>query len=127
MSDAIFPARVIICEVAPRDGFQSEDQWIPTEQKIKIIRALANTGVQSIEVTSFVHPKAIPQLKDAEEVVKGIEDLTHIKFRALVPNVKGAQRAIAAGIKKLKLMLSATDSHSLSNANCLVEEAQRGI
>ncbi|AXI38715.1 hydroxymethylglutaryl-CoA lyase [Bacillaceae bacterium ZC4] len=127
MSDVMFPARVIICEVAPRDGFQSEDQWIPTEQKIKIIRALANTGVQSIEVTSFVHPKAIPQLKDAEEVVKGIEDLTHIKFRALVPNVKGAQRAIAAGIKKLKLMLSATDSHSLSNANCLVEEAQRGF
>ncbi|ASS89960.1 hypothetical protein [Aeribacillus pallidus] len=82
----MFPARVIICEVAPRDGFQSEDQWIPTEQKIKIIRALANTGVQSIEVTSFVHPKAIPQLKDAEEVVKGIEDLTD--FRKKSPILK---------------------------------------
>jgi hydroxymethylglutaryl-CoA lyase len=74
-----------------------------------------------------VHPRAIPQLKDAEEVVKSVQDLTNIKFRALVPNVKGTQRAIDAGIKKLKLMLSATDSHSLSNANCLVEEAQNGF
>ncbi|GAA3319486.1 hypothetical protein GCM10020331_026570 [Ectobacillus funiculus] len=80
-----------------------------------------------MEITSFVHPRAIPQLKDAEEVVKSVQDLTNIKFRALVPNVKGTQRAIDAGIKKLKLMLSATDSHSLSNANCLVEEAQNGF
>lgn len=127
MSVVGLPEKVEICEVAPRDGFQSEHEWIPTKEKINIVRALAETGVRFIELTSFVHPKAIPQLRDAEEVVKGTEDLTNVKFRALVPNLKGAQRAIKAGIKIIKLMLSATDSHSLSNANCLVEEALQGF
>ncbi|MFB9758532.1 hydroxymethylglutaryl-CoA lyase [Ectobacillus funiculus] len=127
LQEMVLPPKVTICEVAPRDGFQAEMEWIPTEQKIRMIRELAKTGIQSMEITSFVHPRAIPQLKDAEEVVKSVQDLTNIKFRALVPNVKGTQRAIDAGIKKLKLMLSATDSHSLSNANCLVEEAQNGF
>lgn len=118
------PKRVTVCEVAPRDGFQAEDKWIPTERKIHIIRELAKTGLNSMEITSFVHPKSIPQLKDAEEVVGKVQDLKTLKFRALVPNLKGAQRAIDVGIKKLKLMLSATDSHSLSNANSPVREAQ---
>lgn len=127
MTGLLLPSKVTICEVAPRDGFQAEKKWIPTEEKIRIIRALADTGIQSMEITSFVHPKAIPQLKDAEEVVRGTEDLTNLKFRALIPNIKGAERAIDAGIKKLKLMLSATDSHSLSNANSLVENVQNGF
>lgn len=99
-------------------------------KKLEIIKLLARTGVQSIELTSFVHPKAIPQLKDAEMVAAlalQTEELEGIKFRALVPNVRGAQRAIDAGIKKLKLMLSATDSHSISNANSNVEEAQNAL
>jgi hydroxymethylglutaryl-CoA lyase len=121
------PAHVYICEVAPRDGFQSEAAWIPTEQKINFIRQLASTGIKQIEVSSFVHPKAIPQLRDAEEVVKQVQDLTHIKFRALIPNLTGAQRAISAGVKKFKLMLSATDSHSLSNANRKVRDAQEAF
>jgi hydroxymethylglutaryl-CoA lyase len=121
------PTKVVICEVAPRDGFQAEKVWIPTEVKMAIIKNLAHTGIQSMEITSFVHPKAIPQLKDAEDVVRQAQEFTGIKFRALVPNVRGAQRAIDAGIKKLKLMLSATDSHSISNANCLTEEAMNGF
>jgi len=121
------PANVVVCEVAPRDGFQAEREWIPTEKKIEMVRLLASTGIQAMEITSFVHPKAIPQLRDAEEVVRAIQDQQNIKLRALVPNVKGAQRAIDAGIKKLKLMLSASDSHSISNANCLVKEAQEGF
>ncbi|MFO7263159.1 MAG: hydroxymethylglutaryl-CoA lyase [Bacillota bacterium] len=121
------PTKVTICEVAPRDGFQAESQWIPTEDKLKIIRLLCETGIQSMEITSFVHPKAIPQLKDAEEVVRGAQDITGVAFRALVPNVKGAERAVSVGIKKLKLMLSATDSHSLANANCTTEEALSGF
>ncbi|TPE69744.1 hydroxymethylglutaryl-CoA lyase [Halalkalibacterium halodurans] len=120
----LLPSKVTICEVAPRDGFQAEQEWIPTKQKLEIIKALATTGIQSMEITSFVHPKAIPQLKDASEVVERSQDLTNIRFRALVPNARGAERAIKAGIKKIKLMLSATDSHSISNANCTVEEAQ---
>lgn len=127
MTDLQIPSKAVICEVAPRDGFQAEHDWIPTETKIEIVRKLADTGVKSMEITSFVHPKAIPQLKDAEEVVTRTQDLTNIKFRALVPNARGAQRAIDVGIKKLKLMLSATDSHSLSNANATVEEAQNAL
>lgn len=126
-NELVLPSKVEICEVAPRDGFQAVKEWIPTEEKIAIVKKLANTGVKSIEITSFVHPKAIPQLKDASEVVEACQDLRDIKFRALIPNVKGAERAIDAGIKKFKLMLSATDSHSISNANCVTEEAQNGF
>lgn len=127
MTDLQIPFKAVICEVAPRDGFQAEHDWIPTDTKIEIVRKLVDTGVKSMEITSFVHPKAIPQLKDAEEVVTRTQDLTDIKFRALVPNARGAQRAIDVGIKKLKLMLSATDAHSLSNANATVEEAQNAL
>ncbi|WP_431804834.1 hydroxymethylglutaryl-CoA lyase [Halobacillus andaensis] len=123
----VLPSKAVVCEVAPRDGFQAEREWIPTEAKVNIIRELAKTGVQSMEVTSFVHPQAIPQLRDAEQVVHQVQDLEGLKFRALVPNEKGAQRAIDSGIKKLKLMLSATDSHSLSNANAKVVDAQNKL
>jgi hydroxymethylglutaryl-CoA lyase len=127
-TDMKLPTNIVVCEVAPRDGFQAETNWIPTETKISIIKKLASTGIRSMEITSFVHPKAIPQHRDAEEVVRrSLEDLPDIKFRALVPNVRGAQRAVDSGIKKFKLMLSATDSHSLSNANCLTEEAMNGF
>lgn len=114
---------VIITEVCPRDGFQSIKEWIPTEKKVEIINRLIDCGYKQIEVTSFVHPKAIPQLKDADEVLKQIKRSKNVKFRALVPNVRGLERAIAAGVDKVKLMLSATDSHSLSNANCTTEQA----
>ncbi|WP_400164606.1 hydroxymethylglutaryl-CoA lyase [Brevibacillus sp. TJ4] len=121
------PTHVTVCEVAPRDGFQAIHEWIPTEKKVEIVKMLASTGLTSMEITSFVHPKAIPQLRDAEEVVRAMQDQQEIKLRALVPNVRGAARAIDVGIKKLKLMLSATDSHSLSNSNCLVKDALEGM
>lgn len=114
---------VILTEVCPRDGFQSINEWIPTETKVDIINRLIDCGYKQIEVTSFVHPKAIPQLKDADDVLKKIKRSKDVKFRALVPNVRGLERAIAVGVDKAKLMLSASDSHSLSNANCTTEEA----
>jgi len=114
---------VTITEVCPRDGFQSVSEWIPTEEKVRIINRLIDCGYKQIEVTSFVHPKAIPQLKDADEVLKQIKRSENVKLRALVPNTRGLERAIAVGVDKAKLMLSASDSHSLSNANCTTEEA----
>lgn len=114
---------VMITEVCPRDGFQSVSEWIPTEEKARIINQLIDCGYKQIEVTSFVHPNAIPQLKDADEVLKKIKRSKDVKLRALVPNVRGLERAIAAGVDKVKLMLSASDSHSISNANCKTEEA----
>lgn len=123
--------RIEIAEVGPRDGFQLEKEWIPTKEKITIIDKLIESGVSEIELTSFVHPKAIPQLKDAEEVTTTItskyKDRTDLSFRALVPNLKGAERAIASGLRNLKLMLSATDSHSISNANSKTEDALKGF
>lgn len=127
MDYSIFPSKVTIWEVLPRDGFQMESVWIPTDKKISIIHRLAQSGIRHIEATSFVHPKAIPQLKDAEQVIMGVKELEDVSFRVLTPNLKGAQRAIRAGVEKLKLMLSSTDSHSLSNSNSTVKEAQEKL
>lgn len=118
---------VTIAEVCPRDGFQSLSEIIPTEDKIEIINQLMDCGYKQIEVTSFVHPKAIPQLKDAADVLRGINRKKDVKLRALVPNLRGLERAIDAGVDKVKLMLSATDSHSISNANCKTFEAMKAF
>lgn len=114
---------VILTEVCPRDGFQSISEWIPTETKVDIINRLIDCGFKQLEVTSFVHPKAIPQLRDSDDVLQQIKRVDGVKLRALVPNVRGLERAIAARVDKVKLMLSATDSHSISNANCTTIEA----
>ncbi|MEK5442486.1 hydroxymethylglutaryl-CoA lyase [Fredinandcohnia sp. FSL W7-1320] len=116
-----------ITEVCPRDGFQSINEFIPTEEKVEIINNIIDCGFKQIEVTSFVHPKAIPQLRDADEVLKNIKRSDKVKLRALVPNVRGLERAIDAGVDKVKLMLSASDSHSISNANCKTIEALQGF
>jgi hydroxymethylglutaryl-CoA lyase len=122
-----YPKEVTITEVCPRDGFQSLSTIIPTEAKIEIINKLMECNYKQIEVTSFVHPKAIPQLKDADEVLMKINRKDGVKLRALIPNVRGLDRAIEAGVDKVKLMLSATDSHSINNANCSTNEALRGF
>lgn len=116
---------VVITEVCPRDGFQSLPGFIPTSQKVETINQLIACGFKQIEVTSFVHPKAIPQLQDAKEVLQQINRTTNVKLRALIPNLKGLERAIDANVDKVKLMLSATDSHSISNANRKTFEAMK--
>src|SRR5438552_1399216 len=92
------PKRVTICEVGTRDGFQIEPDFIPTEAKIEVVNKLAATGMPSIEVTSFVSPKAVPQLKDAETVMAGITRRSSTRYSALVPNDKGAVRAVEASV-----------------------------
>jgi hydroxymethylglutaryl-CoA lyase len=119
--------KVIITEVCPRDGFQSLPMTIPTEEKIEIINQIMDCGYKQIEVTSFVHPKAIPQLKDAGDVLRGIKRNKDVKLRALVPNLRGLERAIEVGVDKVKLMLSATDSHSISNANSKTFDAMKAF
>ncbi|PIC78100.1 hydroxymethylglutaryl-CoA lyase [Sporosarcina sp. P19] len=116
---------VRITEVSPRDGFQSISQFIPTEEKIKILNRIINLGFPQVEVTSFVHPKAVPQMKDADEVLRGIDRPEGVLLRALVPNLRGLDRAIEAKVDKAKLMLSATDAHSLHNANAKTFDAMR--
>ena len=117
------PERVTICEVGTRDGFQIEPEFIPTELKIEVVDLLAEAGVPRIEVTSFVHPKAVPQLRDAEEVMARIRRRPGTRYAALVPNEKGAVRAVDAGVDAIHTVLSASESHNLANVNMSVAES----
>lgn len=118
------PKSVKVVDMTTRDGFQMEyGYFIPTEEKINIVNMIARAGVPEIQVTAFVHPEAVPQLKDASEVMRGIDRLPGVKYRALVPNLRGAERAIDAGADELNMLLSVTDSHSLSNANRTTADA----
>ncbi|MEK4387003.1 hydroxymethylglutaryl-CoA lyase [Solibacillus sp. FSL W7-1464] len=117
--------KINIAEVSPRDGFQIIKQDIPTADKIHYLNQLADCGFAEIEVSSFVHPTAVPQLKDAQDVFREIKRNKNIVYRALIPNLRGLNRAIDVGVDKVKLMLSATDSHSLHNANAKTFDAMR--
>lgn len=108
-------SRVFIQEVAPRDGFQNEAGFIPTERKIALIDALGATGVAKIEVTSFTSSKAIPALADAESVMAGIRRHPGVAYAALVPNVRGCERALACGVDEINLVMSVSAGHSLAN------------
>lgn len=116
------PASIQITEVGPRDGLQNELRNLPTAGKIALIRQLSAAGCSEIEITSFVNPKAIPNLSDAQEVAAATGDLPATRF-ALVPNTKGYERARAAGVDGVTLVLSATDSHNLKNLNRTTDES----
>ncbi len=117
------PERVTICEVGTRDGFQIEPDFIATEQKVEVVDLLSAAGLPRIEVTSFVHPKAVPQLRDAEEVMARIKRRPGTRYAALVPNEKGAVRAIDAGVDAIHTVLSASESHNLANVNMTIAES----
>lgn len=119
MTDRIesFPATVRITEVGPRDGLQAIAQWVPTEAKIAMVNSLIDAGLRSFEVTSFVAPRAVPQMRDAAEVVAGVRRVPGLELTALVPNAKGAARAAAAGIDAMVVFLSASESHNQANVN----------
>jgi hydroxymethylglutaryl-CoA lyase len=117
------PERVTICEVGTRDGFQIEPDFIATDQKVEVVNLLSEAGVPRIEVTSFVHPKAVPQLRDAEAVMAAIRRRPGTRYAALVPNEKGAVRAVDAGVEALHTVVSASESHNLANVNMTVAES----
>ncbi|MDW7668386.1 MAG: hydroxymethylglutaryl-CoA lyase [Bacillota bacterium] len=115
---------VNIIEVAPRDGFQIIEKFIETEKKLKIIDMLISSGIQKMQVTSFVNPKAVPQMKDAREVVKkSIEKYPDFEFTALIPNYKGGELAVDSGIKELSYVISASESHNMENVRRTVDES----
>jgi len=114
MSD--LPARLSLREVGPRDGLQNEDP-VPTEAKVALIDALSGTGVGRIEAVSFVHPKAIPQMADAAEVWAAVTPNPAVRYSALVPNLRGAQRALDAGFTEIEVVVSASDTHNRKNLN----------
>jgi hydroxymethylglutaryl-CoA lyase len=110
------PPSVSIREVGPRDGLQNEDP-VPTEAKVRLLDALGRTGVRRIEAVSFVHPKAIPQMADADEVWAKATRVDGVRYSALVPNSRGAQRALAAGFTEVEVVVSASDTHNRRNVN----------
>lgn len=118
-----WPPRVTVCEVGPRDGFQIEPDFIPTAVKVEVVDLLTEAGVPRIEVTSFVHPKVVPQLRDAEEVMARIRRRPSTRYAALVPNDKGAVRAVDAGVDAIHTVVSASESHNLANVNMTVAES----
>ncbi len=107
--------RVFIQEVVTRDGFQAEPRFIPTEEKIRLINRLSHAGYAKIEVTSFTSPKAIPMLADAEEVMSKIERGPGVVYTVLIPNLKGAERALRVGVDEFNLVMSVSETHNQSN------------
>ena len=117
------PSRVALCDVGPRDGFQFEEQFIPTDVKVEIITALADAGVPRIQATSFVHPDWVPQMRDAEAVCERLPDREGVTYAGLVLNQKGLERARAAGLSQVDFSIATHDRHSRDNANRDVDAA----
>ncbi len=120
MSD--LPARLTLREVGPRDGLQNEDP-VPTEGKVALIDTLSRTGVGRIEAVSFVSPAAVPQMADAEAVWQGVTPVAGVRYSALVPNLRGAKRALDSGFTELEVVISASTTHNQRNLNRSTEES----
>ncbi|MFG3011226.1 hydroxymethylglutaryl-CoA lyase [Streptomyces cinerochromogenes] len=117
------PARVRIHEVGARDGLQNEKMAVPTSVKAEFIRRLADAGLTTIEATSFVHPKWVPQLADAEELYPLVSDLSGVELPVLVPNPRGLDRALALGAQRVAVFASATESFAKANLNRTLDES----
>ena len=119
---AKLPPRVTIYEVGPRDGLQNEARMVSTTDKVALIDALSGTGLPCVEITSFVSPKWIPQLGDAAEVARAVRRRPGVVYSALVPNRKGLDTALAAGMREIAVFLSASETHNKKNVNKTVAE-----
>lgn len=117
------PHAVRVVEVGPRDGLQNEKALIPTPQKIQFILMLADAGLPVVEATSFVSPRAIPQLSDASEVMHGLTQRPSTSYPVLVPNVKGMERALVAGVRAIAVFTAASESFTRHNINTTIAES----
>ena len=117
------PSSVRVVEVGPRDGLQNEKALIPTEKKIQFINMLAEAGLPLVEATSFVSPRAIPQLSDAGAVMKGLTRFPTTEYPVLVPNLKGMERALASGVRSVAVFTAASESFTRHNINATIAES----
>jgi len=120
------PKRISIVEVGPRDGLQAEDRVLSTDVKLELLEQLADAGHKAIEATSFVSPKAVPQLSDAEDLMKRVQPRPGVRYMALVPNETGLERAMSCGVKEIAIFASASESYSRKNLNRSRDEALAG-
>jgi hydroxymethylglutaryl-CoA lyase len=114
---------VKVVEVGPRDGLQNEKQLVPAATKIELIERLANAGLPVVEATSFVSPKWVPQMADADEVLAGVQRRRGVSYPVLVPNVQGLERALAAGVEEIAVFTAASSAFTQKNINATVEES----
>jgi hydroxymethylglutaryl-CoA lyase len=114
---------VKIVEVGPRDGLQDESRYVPVETKLKLIHRLVDCGLQVVEATSFVSPRWVPQLADAEEVMAGLKRKPGVRYPVLVPNEKGYDRARAAGAREVAVFSAASEAFNRNNINCSIDES----
>ena len=122
------PEKVKICEVGLRDGLQNEKVIPSTDDKVALLRGIIDAGYKVVEVGSFMHPKKVPQMADTDEIFKRIGEIPEdVELRALIPNVRGVQRAVDCGCKKVKLNVSASRMHNLKNLNRTPEESVAGF
>lgn len=112
-----------LVEVGPRDGLQSEPGVVPTATKLELIMRLSECGLPVVEATSFVHPDRVPQLADAEQVMAGLEPYRGTRYPVLVPNLRGFERAVAAGAEEISVFTAASETFSQRNTNCSVDES----
>jgi hydroxymethylglutaryl-CoA lyase len=129
-NDAVWAGRgrrIYLQEVGTRDGLQAEAAFVPTEDKVALVDTLSDAGLAKIEVTAFVSPKAIPALRDAEQVLREIRRKPGVVYSALVPNVRGAERAIESRADEMNLVMSATESHNLANLRMTREQSYAGL
>ena len=122
-----FPKQLTLCEVGLRDGLQNEKTLLSTDQKVALAKSLVEAGFPVIELGSFTHPKAVPQMAETDEVFRRLGSPEGVELRALVPNLRGVQRAIDCGCKKVKLNVSASRQHNLKNLNMTPEESVAGF
>jgi isopropylmalate/homocitrate/citramalate synthase len=118
---AAFPKHVTICEVGPRDGLQNEAQTVPAADKVRYIEMLADAGITVIEATSFVSPAAVPQLADADDVFPAIRKHDGVRYLALVPNQRGLDRAMTAGVKEIAVFTAASETFAQRNIRMSIE------
>jgi hydroxymethylglutaryl-CoA lyase len=122
-----YPPKIVIEEQGLRDGLQTEKPFMPTDKKLEIIGVVADAGIKRIQVTSFVHPKLVPQMADAEEICKGLDWTRDVLYSGLVLNTKGLDRAANAGLQHVAASISASDTHSRKNANASLPQARQRI
>jgi hydroxymethylglutaryl-CoA lyase len=122
-----FPTHVKLVEVGPRDGLQNEKEFIPTAAKIELIHRLSKTGLTTIEATSFVSPKWVPQFTDNSEVLASIPKNTDIHYPVLVPNIQGMENALKAGAREIAVFSAASETFSKKNTNATIAESLSDI
>ncbi len=122
------PSSITLCEVGLRDGLQNEPTILTTDQKVEILRGLVDAGFKVIEVGSFMHPVKVPQMANTDDVFKAIGgEIPGVQLRALIPNKRGVDRAVACGCKKVKLNVSASKMHNIKNLNRTPAESVAGF